>query len=110
MKILWLTWKDRNHPRAGGAEVVNEELAKRLVRDGHEVKFIVAGYENAATEEARDGFSIVRLGNRFSVYWRAYRYYKQHFVGSFDLVVDEVNTIPFFAKFYAKQKNILFVH
>ena len=43
MNILWLTWKDRKHPLAGGAEVVNEELAKHLARDGHEVKFIVAG-------------------------------------------------------------------
>ena len=39
MKILWLTWKDRKNPLAGGAEVVNEELAKRLVKDGHEVIF-----------------------------------------------------------------------
>lgn len=40
MKILWLTWKDRSHPRSGGAEVVNEEIAKRLARDGHEVVFL----------------------------------------------------------------------
>ena len=25
-------------------------------------------------------------------------------------MIDEINTIPFFAKFYAVQKNILFVH
>ena len=31
MKILWFTWKDMNYPEAGGAELVNEELAKRLV-------------------------------------------------------------------------------
>jgi glycosyltransferase involved in cell wall biosynthesis len=30
--------------------------------------------------------------------------------GKFDLVIDEVNTVPFFAKFYVKEKNILFVH
>jgi hypothetical protein len=27
-----------------------------------------------------------------------------------NLVIDEVNSIPFFAKFYAKEKNILLVH
>ncbi|OGG51400.1 hypothetical protein A2704_03465 [Candidatus Kaiserbacteria bacterium RIFCSPHIGHO2_01_FULL_54_36b] len=101
MKILWLTWKDKNHPRAGGAEVVNEELAKRLVRDGHEVKFLVAGYKDAMPEEIRDGFAVVRIGNRFSVYWRVYRYYKKHLQEWPDLVIDEMNTIPFFAKFYA---------
>ena len=39
MRILWLTWKDKKNPLAGGAEVVNEELAKRLADDGHEVFF-----------------------------------------------------------------------
>jgi glycosyltransferase involved in cell wall biosynthesis len=110
MRILWLTWKDGSHPRAGGAEVVNEELAKRLAKDGHEVTFLVAGFENAAPEEKHDGFSIVRLGNRYSVYWRVYRYYKKHLSDWPDLVIDEMNTIPFFAKYYVRQKNIMFIH
>ena len=110
MNILFLTWKDRKHPQAGGAEVVNEELAKRLVADGHNVTFIVGGFAGAAQEEKKDGFKIIRLGNRFSVYWRAYRYYAMHLKNWPDLVIDEVNTMPFFAKLYVKQKNILFVH
>lgn len=110
MKILWLTWKDREHPLAGGAEVVNEELAKRLVRDGHEVKFIVGGFAGGTAEATRDGFSIVRVGGRVSVYWQAYRYYKKNLRGWADKVIDEVNTIPFFARFYVKEPSILFVH
>lgn len=110
MKLLWLTWKDLQHPLAGGAEVVNEELAKRLTQDGHEVTFLVGGYTGGAPEETRDGFRIIRVGGRFSVYWHAYRYYKMHLQGWADLVVDEVNTIPFFAKYYVQEKNILFVH
>jgi len=115
MKILWLTWKDHEHPSAGGAELVNEELAKRLVIDGHEVIFLVAGFTGAPTEEARNGYKIVRVGSRWSVYWQAYKYFKKNLLGWPDLVIDEVNTIPFFFKFYAKAKgrevkNILFVH
>lgn len=98
------------HPLAGGAEIVNEEIAKRLATDGHEVIFLVGGFEGGASEEKRDGFKIVRVGGRYSVYWYAYRYYKMHLPGWADLVIDEVNTIPFFAKFYVKEKNILFVH
>jgi len=105
-----MTWRDRRHPRAGGAELVNEEVAKRLARDGHEVKFIVGSFPGSTTEEKRDGFSIVRLGNRFTVYWKAYRYYKKHLRGTFDIVIDEMNTIPFFAKLYVKERNIMFVH
>ena len=110
MKILWLTWKDMQNPQAGGAEVVNEELAKRLVQDGHEVLFVVGGYHNSEPEELRDGFKIVRVGGRYTVFLYAYRYYRRNLRGWADLVIDEVNTVPFFAKYYVQEKNILFVH
>ncbi len=107
MNLLWFTWKDRKNPLAGGAELVNEELAKRLVADGHEVIFLVAGFEGGLAEEVKDGFKIIRVGGKWSVYLKAYQYYKKHLVGWADLVIDEMNTIPFFAKFYVKEKNII---
>lgn len=110
MRILWLAWKDREHPLAGGAEVVSNELAKRLARDGHEVKFVVGGFPGGASEETRDGYAVARVGGRFSVYWKAYRYYKKHLGEWPDIVIDEMNTIPFFARFYARQRVILLVH
>lgn len=110
MKIIWFTWKDKKNPLAGGAEVVNEELAKRLVDDGHEVIFLVGGFGGGVNEETISGYKIIRLGNRWTVYWQAYKYYKKNLAGWADLAIDEINTIPFFAKFYVKEKNILFVH
>ena len=105
MRILWLTWKDKKNPLAGGAEVVNEELAKRLADDGHEVFFVVGGFDGAAKEEDRDGFKIVRVGGRFSVYWHAYRYYKKNLTNWADLVIDEVNTFPFFCQVLSQRKK-----
>jgi glycosyltransferase involved in cell wall biosynthesis len=110
MKLLWFTWKDLSHPQAGGAERVNEEIAKRLARDGHEVIMLVAGFPGAGEEEIRNGYKIVRLGNRYTVYWHAYRYYKNYLQGWADLVIDEMNTIPFFCKYYVTERNILFVY
>jgi glycosyltransferase involved in cell wall biosynthesis len=110
MNILWFTWKDLSHPMAGGAEVFNEELARQLVRHGYRVILIVGGYGNAPHKETIDGYTVIRLGSRWSVYWKAYRYYKKYLQGWPHLVIDEVNTFPFFAKFYVKEKNILFVH
>ena len=107
MKILWFIWKDKKNPLAGGAEVVNEELAKRLIKNGHKVTLLVAGFKDAPREEVVDGYKIIRLGNLWTVYWQAYRYYKRYLRGKFDLVIDEINTIPFFAKFYVKEKNII---
>ncbi len=110
MKILWFTWKDRKNPLAGGAEVVNEELAKRLANDGHNVTLLVGGFDGCEPEENIDGYKVVRVGTRWTVYLHAYRYYKKHLKGWADLVIDEVNTIPFFCKYYVKEKNILFIH
>ncbi len=111
MKILWFTWKDLTHPLAGGAEVVNEQLAKRLVQDGHEVIFITGGYKGGAPEETHpDGYKIIRVGNRVTVYHHARLYYQKHLKGWADLAIDEVNTVPFFCKFYVKEPNIIFAH
>ncbi len=111
MKILWFTWKDRTHPLTGGAEVVAHEVASRLVRDGHEVIFIVAGYENCVREEVTSyGYKVVRLGNRYSVYYYAWNYYRAHLRGWADQVIDELNAIPFFAVWYVTEPVTLLVH
>jgi glycosyltransferase involved in cell wall biosynthesis len=110
MKILWFSWKDLRHPQAGGAELINEEIARRLARDGHEVILLVSGFSGGAAVERRDGYKIIRLGSRYTVYWRAYRYYTRFLRGWADLVVDEMNTIPFFCKFYVKERKILLAY
>jgi glycosyltransferase involved in cell wall biosynthesis len=111
MRVLWLTWKDRRNPLAGGAEVVNEELAKRLVADGHDVTFIVAGFPGAAAEERRDGFRVVRVGGRFTSYLAAWRYYREHKAELMaDVVIDECNTMPYFAGWYTGRPTVLFMH
>lgn len=110
MRILWLSWKDRFHPQAGGAEVVAHELMRRLVEHGHEVTLLCAGYQGAVPKEERDGYTIIRVGNRYSVYLHAYRYYRKHLRGKYDRIIEEVNTMPFFARFYARERVFLLFH
>lgn len=110
MKILWLSWKDRENPLSGGAEVVAHELASRLVKDGHAVTFVTAGFKGAAPETAINGYRIVRVGGRVSLYVKAWRWYQQHGRGQYDLVIDECNTIPFFAKFYGRTRTVMLFH
>lgn len=110
MNILWFTWKDKKNPLAGGAEIVNEELAKRLAAHGHKVTLLVGGFPGAEKTEIIDGYTIIRVGNRYSVYIAAWWYYLTHARGKYDLVIDEINTIPFFTPFYVKEKKILFIH
>ncbi|HSX01871.1 MAG TPA: glycosyltransferase family 4 protein [Candidatus Saccharimonadia bacterium] len=111
MKILWLTWKDGDNPLAGGAEVVNEELAKRLAADGHEVTFVVGGFAGSAHRVSRDGYRIVRVGGRFTTYLAAWGYYRRHRAKlSPDLVIDECNTMPYFSAWYTGKPTLLFFH
>lgn len=109
MNILWFTWKDRSHPQAGGAELLNEEVARLCVMNGHFIKFIVGGYKNCTSYEERDGFSIIRLGNRLTVYWKAFWYYRTRLQGWADVVIDECNTLPFFCKFYVKEPSYFLI-
>jgi hypothetical protein len=110
LRLVWLSWKDKNHPLAGGAEKVTHNLLLRLARDGHEVTLLTARPAGSKAEEIIDGYKVIRLGNRYSVYWKAARYYKKHLRGHTDLVIEEINTIPFFSRFYTRTKTILFFH
>ena len=107
MHIVWLSWKDHAHPLAGGAELVKAELAKRLAADGHQVTIITDRYPGSATQEQYDGYTIVRVPNwlRLGVYWNAWRYYRRHYTQTPpDIVIDEINTVPFLAFAYARPR------
>src|ERR1700721_2335703 len=112
MRILWLTWKDHLHPDSGGAEVVLYELSKRLVRDGHEVTWLTCGYSQAKAKEKLDGISIIRIGtNRYLHSFQALIYYMRHMRDKYDIVIEVVNTAPYFSVFFGRRsKRFLFYH
>jgi glycosyltransferase involved in cell wall biosynthesis len=107
VNILWLSWKDRDHPLAGGAETVSSHLMDRLVRDGHSVKLITARYKDSMPRETKGGIEIIRNGGRYSVYAKARSLFKKELRDWPDLVIDEMNTIPFGAGFYSHKKTML---
>jgi glycosyltransferase involved in cell wall biosynthesis len=112
MKILWLTWKDHTHPGAGGAEVVLRELSERLVAAGHEVTWLTCGYPGAAVRERLNGIDVIRVGsNRYIHPLQALLYFARRLRGQFDIVIEVVNTAPYFGVFFAGHaKKYLFYH
>lgn len=108
MKLLILNWRDIKHPAAGGAEVVTYEIAKRWVQWGHEVIWFAAGFPGCQAEEKLEGIQLIRRGKQFSVHYEAFRYYQQHWRGYFDVVIDEINTIPFFTPLYVREKKVAY--
>jgi glycosyltransferase involved in cell wall biosynthesis len=99
MKILMLSWRSPGHPQGGGAEGLTQEILKRAVERGHEVTWFSAMWPGAAPTEEVDGVRVVREGAQWSVHLRAWRWLRTR-RGDFDLVVDQINTIPFFTPFY----------
>lgn len=112
MRVLWISWKDWLHPQAGGAEVVMHELAKRQAMDGHKVTVLTALYPGAATQEDIEGVRMIRLkGNRYLQPIIGLVYYARHLRNKFDLVVEAVNTAPYFSPFFrGKAKSVLVYH
>ena len=111
MNIVWFTWKDADNPLAGGAEVINEALATRLAAAGHTVTFLTAGFPGADQKTSRHGFHIVRTGSRFTNYFTSRTYFLRHKSALLpDLVIDECNTMPYFAGWYTKTRTVLFFH
>jgi len=115
MNILFLNWRDIKNPSAGGAEIYTHEVAKRLVQRGHKVTLFCASFPGAKSEEIIDGVKIIRRGRQWTVHWHAYQWYKKLPATSyqlhFDLVIDEINTVPFFTPLYIKRAKIFaFIH
>lgn len=113
MNILWITWKDKWHPLAGGAELVCYEVAKRLMRDGHTVTLLTCGYAGAKHQETIEGMKIIRVGsNRYSHGVQALAYYIRKLRNKYDIVLEEVNGgAPYFAVFFGRQsKRYLLYH
>ncbi len=108
--IVILNWRDIKNPSGGGAEKVTHEIARRWVDWGHRVTLFCAAYPGALSEETIDGVCVIRRGSQRTVHWEAYRYYKAHFRGHCDLIIDEINTVPFFAPLYAREPVVMFSH
>ena len=108
MKILIFSWKDIKTPFAGGAEVYTYEICKRLVAKGHNITLLTPKFKDCIDCEIIDGIKILRYGGRYSLYFKAKNYYKKYLqVENFDIVIDQINTIPFFTPSYVNNKKIV---
>jgi glycosyltransferase involved in cell wall biosynthesis len=102
-KILWFNWRCWLNPGMGGAEVFTCEVAKRWVALGHDVTLFTSKFPGCKDEETVDGVKIVRAGSRFTVYRQAKKFYSKRFrKEGFEIIIDEINTQPFFAQKFAK--------
>lgn len=109
MRILLLNWRDLRNPAGGGAEVWAHQVAEGLVARGHSVTFFASAVAGAPQSETMNGVQIVRGGGRFGVYYSARKFFKEH-RNEFDVVLEEINTRPFFAHTWGSTPVVPMIH
>jgi glycosyltransferase involved in cell wall biosynthesis len=113
LNILFFNWRCWLNPEMGGAEVFTHEVAKGLTTAGHHVTLFTSTFPSCEHEEVIDGIRIVRRGGKIAVYQQAKRQYNKYFSKEhYDIIVDEINTVPFFAPQFVKngEKVIALIH
>src|ERR687892_173452 len=106
MRILWYNWKDLRNPDAGGAEVYTHEVMRRLARRGNEMTLFTSRFRDCQLNDNIDGVHIIREGNNYTVYKKGKDYLKAY-QEYYDLIIDEINTRPFFVPKFVKEKNVI---
>jgi hypothetical protein len=106
LRVLWLNWRDIEHPEAGGAEVFTHEVMLRLAKKGYHMTLFAERFPNILEVENIDGINVVRQGNSYTVYRKA-RKHCQEYMSKYDIVIDEINARPFLTPKFVKDKLIL---
>ena len=112
MKILILNWKDLQHTKKGGAEEYVFQIAKYWIGKGFDVKIMVPGHKRSEKCDALPPNILVHIGKRFSAHLimhmsvsKLLRKWEP------DIVIETVNTIPFFlvSKVISKRPGIRYL-
>lgn len=109
--VVVANWRDLDHPQAGGAELVCDEVAADLARRGHRVVLLTSSVAGRPREEQVHGYTVRRRGGRFTVYAWALLWLLLH-RRSVRAVIDSQNGIPFFSPLAVRRSTpcLLLLH
>ena len=111
MKILLLNWIDHQNPQAGGAEIHLQNVFGRLVKKGHSVTLVTSGWPGCESRARVDGIEIHRVGSRYTLSALLPIYYRNNLRhNEFDLVLEDLNKVPFFSPLWTNLPVTLLVH
>ncbi|MCX6134102.1 MAG: glycosyltransferase family 4 protein [Ignavibacteriales bacterium] len=111
MKILVLNWQDIKNPLGGGAEVHLHEIFKRVVAQGHSVTLYCSKFPGSPDTEDIDGLRVIREGGRYLFNFHVpLRYQSQFRKEGYDVIVDDINKIPFYTPWFVDRPLAGIVH
>ncbi len=103
-----ISYRDIRHPEFGGAEVIMYEIFRRFAQEGHRVTFITGHWPGAPERETIEGLEILRGGNQYTFNFVAPRLLRRLLDREkVDLVVEDINKIPFFSPLFQKRVPVL---
>ena len=110
MNVLALNWRDSRHPEAGGAEVHLFEILSRWVARGATVTAVTTSFPGAAPEDLQNGVRILRRGSWWNGNWAAASAVRGELARErFDLVIEDLNKLPYFSPLYARAPVLVIV-
>lgn len=109
LRILILTWRDGDHPEAGGAEVYVERTSQILSAHGHTVTLFSAAFPGAPRRVDRGDVRIIRRGGRLTCYLRGLQLLRR-LRREVDVVIDVHNGVPFWSPVVSSAPVVSLVH
>jgi glycosyltransferase involved in cell wall biosynthesis len=110
LRLLAVNWRDIGDPLGGGAELHLHHILKGAVAAGWTVDLVAAAYPGAPAVEVVDGVTVHRKGH-----WAVANFVLPGVVrrllarNRYDLLVEDINKIPFYTPLYAGRVPVLAV-
>lgn len=109
LRVLYLSWRDRENPEAGGAETFTERTSEVLTQLGHRVTIFTASFPGASARTTHGDVDVVRRGSKFSVYLHGMWHVLRH-GGDYDVILDVQNGVPFWSPLVTRVPVVNIVH
>ena len=110
LRVLVLNWRDRTHPRSGGAENYVYHLAQHWIENGIEIGWLTQRPRGGKSHEFIKGIEYFRIGGPISQYILVPFKYLTSLRGRYDVILDCENGIPFFSPLFSRLPKVLLVH
>jgi glycosyltransferase involved in cell wall biosynthesis len=109
-RVHVLAWRDLDDPDAGGSEVHADEFMLRWARAGLDVVHRTSAVVGQPDQVHRHGYTVIRRGSRYSVFWRASAALVLGRMGRSDALVEIWNGVPWFSPIWYRRPRLTVVH
>ncbi len=109
LRVLYLSWRDRENPEAGGSETFVERTSEVLTDLGHDVTLFTSAFCGGARETRHGAVRVLRRGGRFTCYLRGMWHVARH-RRDYDVVIDVQNGVPFWSPLVSRAPVVSIIH